>query len=471
MRGGVHERGVVVADLLLDGPGSRLRRRRLLDDRPHVGARLVVELFGHAVGRLVRGDRKRVEPRAVGVREEVVARLHWRSSARRDPRRTSRRPARSRRAATRARRRRECAPPPRHPTVTMPAISAAMTSLPAHFALDAFPTCLIGFSLPPDVMVVSAPGLGPVVGRAHCGSMGERSRPDDRTRAVRRACRGPRGWRRRRRPGPPRAPGVRSTECSCSGRLAARAHHALPGLVHALHLLEVRAGDAAGGQHVHGNRRQVGAIAGERRERRPDARAFRAAPYAARSATTPDRPCAARGGRDRLPARPADRAAPGASDAPRRSGRPAPSPSTSAAAARTPRESMVSCVASTSTRPTTSAGCACANVRAITPPQLWPTSKYGGLIPDAASSFRRSATRSAAVRAGIAAFRRGPPPVVPNRPGPLGDRRRHGIPGLEGGGQTVLENDRHGAAAGDHGVEPGAADLYAPTFHGQFQGL
>src|SRR5687767_7011198 len=40
------------------------------------------------------------------------------------------------------------APPPRHPTVTIPAISAAMTSLPAHFALDALLTSLIGFSQP-----------------------------------------------------------------------------------------------------------------------------------------------------------------------------------------------------------------------------------------------------------------------------------------------------------------------------------
>jgi len=75
-RVGVHIGAVVVADLLLDGTGRGGLAREFLDDRAHFTVRLVAQHVERSPARAVSRDLGVLEPRAVHVPEEVVARLH-----------------------------------------------------------------------------------------------------------------------------------------------------------------------------------------------------------------------------------------------------------------------------------------------------------------------------------------------------------------------------------------------------------
>jgi hypothetical protein len=75
-RRGVHEAGVVVADLSEVGARGGVGFRGLLDQLGNAAVGEVEQLNERAVGAAVGGDLRLLEPGAVGVLEEVVARLH-----------------------------------------------------------------------------------------------------------------------------------------------------------------------------------------------------------------------------------------------------------------------------------------------------------------------------------------------------------------------------------------------------------
>ena len=71
----VHRGRPEIADLLLVAAGRRLLRRRRLADAAQARIQLVVDLVADAPRRLGRRDRMRLQPPAVGVLEEVHARI------------------------------------------------------------------------------------------------------------------------------------------------------------------------------------------------------------------------------------------------------------------------------------------------------------------------------------------------------------------------------------------------------------
>ncbi len=73
---GVHRRRPEVADLLLVAARRGLRLRRVLVDRAQARVELLVHRVADAPGRFRRRDRVRLQPAAIGVLEEVHARVH-----------------------------------------------------------------------------------------------------------------------------------------------------------------------------------------------------------------------------------------------------------------------------------------------------------------------------------------------------------------------------------------------------------